>query len=291
MRSTIPTADAFQASQTETPKRYRYTGMERDEETGFAYHGARYYAPWLARWMSCDPIGVGDWINVYGYNRDNPVMFVDLNGRDSTASERHWGVENGVDLGTWDDAGNYWYTDDVGYTYLWDDPSKKWKLLSTPRDAIHIEYDMNPIEWPKFRKRSWWQQVDDYLKLSDALDEGDYNAPIVKAQGYSAEDLKTIDRFRTFSNITDTVASMAPETGLGWIEALWSDTAWADEVTAQQYGRFARVPNASSRTLSAGDAADAAKIELWQRSEKYGVEYGTYTQNGRLGEESGDRPK
>ncbi|MEZ5477856.1 MAG: toxin TcdB middle/C-terminal domain-containing protein [Thiolinea sp.] len=31
-------------------KRYRYTGMERDEETGLAYHSARYYLPWLGRW-------------------------------------------------------------------------------------------------------------------------------------------------------------------------------------------------------------------------------------------------
>ncbi|HMH20176.1 MAG TPA: SpvB/TcaC N-terminal domain-containing protein, partial [Puia sp.] len=38
-------------------KRYRYTGMERDEETGMAYHGARYYLPWLGRWLSADPIG------------------------------------------------------------------------------------------------------------------------------------------------------------------------------------------------------------------------------------------
>jgi hypothetical protein len=30
-------------SQTETPKRYRYTGKERDEESGLYYHGARYY--------------------------------------------------------------------------------------------------------------------------------------------------------------------------------------------------------------------------------------------------------
>jgi RHS repeat-associated protein len=36
-------------------KRYRYTGKERDDETGFYYHGARYYAPWLGRWTSCDP--------------------------------------------------------------------------------------------------------------------------------------------------------------------------------------------------------------------------------------------
>ena len=42
-------------SQTETPKRYRYTGKERDEETDLSYHGARYYAPWLGRWTSCDP--------------------------------------------------------------------------------------------------------------------------------------------------------------------------------------------------------------------------------------------
>lgn len=36
-------------------KRYRYTGRERDEETGFYYHGARYYVAWLGIWVSCDP--------------------------------------------------------------------------------------------------------------------------------------------------------------------------------------------------------------------------------------------
>lgn len=41
--------------QTETAKRYRYTGKERDEESGLFYHGARYYAAWLGRWTSCDP--------------------------------------------------------------------------------------------------------------------------------------------------------------------------------------------------------------------------------------------
>ena len=48
-------------------KRYRYTGKERDGETGFSYHGARYYIPWLARWASCDPGGVGDGLNSYRY--------------------------------------------------------------------------------------------------------------------------------------------------------------------------------------------------------------------------------
>jgi RHS repeat-associated protein len=42
-------------SQTETPKRYRYTGKERDEESGLYYHGARYYVSWLVKWCSVDP--------------------------------------------------------------------------------------------------------------------------------------------------------------------------------------------------------------------------------------------
>jgi RHS repeat-associated protein len=36
-------------------KRYRFTGKERDEESGLYYHGARYYATWLGRWISFDP--------------------------------------------------------------------------------------------------------------------------------------------------------------------------------------------------------------------------------------------
>ena len=37
-------------------KRFRYTGKEKDEKTGLYYHGARYCAPWLARWVNCDPL-------------------------------------------------------------------------------------------------------------------------------------------------------------------------------------------------------------------------------------------
>ena len=37
-------------SQTETAKRYRFTGKERDDESGFYYHGAAgYFAVWLGR--------------------------------------------------------------------------------------------------------------------------------------------------------------------------------------------------------------------------------------------------
>jgi RHS repeat-associated protein len=69
-------------SQTETPKRYRFTGMERDDETGLSYHGKRYYAPWLGRWTSCDPLGLAAGPDLYVYARSNPIRFVDPEGTD-----------------------------------------------------------------------------------------------------------------------------------------------------------------------------------------------------------------
>ena len=65
---------------TETPKRYRFTAMERDEETGLSYHLARYYAPWLARWTAGDPIGLDGGMNVYRYVSGNPTSGVNPSG-------------------------------------------------------------------------------------------------------------------------------------------------------------------------------------------------------------------
>jgi len=67
-------------------KRYRYTGKERDEETGLCYHGARYYAPWLGRWVSYDPAGMVESTNPYTFTLNNPVRLTDPNGTDSQQS-------------------------------------------------------------------------------------------------------------------------------------------------------------------------------------------------------------
>ena len=72
-------------------KRYRFTGNERDEATGFSYHGARYYAPWLGRWLSCDPKGLKDAPSLYTYCQGNPVTRTDKNGMDSD-SDYEWCV-------------------------------------------------------------------------------------------------------------------------------------------------------------------------------------------------------
>jgi RHS repeat-associated protein len=76
--------EANNASSEVSRKRYRYTGKERDEETGFYYNSARYYAPWLGRWTAADPKGIGDGPNVYAYTHANPIGLVDPSGMDDT---------------------------------------------------------------------------------------------------------------------------------------------------------------------------------------------------------------
>lgn len=61
-------------------KRYRYAGKERESATGLYYYGARYYIPWLGRWMNPDPAGTIDGLNVYLFVYDNPVTYRDIGG-------------------------------------------------------------------------------------------------------------------------------------------------------------------------------------------------------------------
>ena len=74
---------ALNAKINATAKRYRFTGTERDEGTGFNYHGARYYAPWIGRWTSCDPMWLIDGNNLYSAVQNNPITFTDASGTDS----------------------------------------------------------------------------------------------------------------------------------------------------------------------------------------------------------------
>jgi RHS repeat-associated protein len=70
-------------------KRFRFSGKERDEETGLYYHGARYYAPWTGRWVSCDPASLvvekptaapRPPVSAFQYAAANPLAFIDRDG-------------------------------------------------------------------------------------------------------------------------------------------------------------------------------------------------------------------
>jgi RHS repeat-associated protein len=202
-------------SQTETPKRYRYTGKERDDETGFSYHGARYYAAWVGRWMSCDPAGLVDGVGLYIYARSNPVSYVDRAGTDSNSSQnvQAWKEEMRDELAS--------LKADVLISQTSDD------MEYLRADALTKEIDAQEAHanaeeaamWPVFRKTSLWERFGNYLDLCDKLDQGDYNAPIVKAQNYSAEELEFLDQRRTFYQVTDTYA-----------EVFWSPGKFASQL-------------------------------------------------------------
>jgi RHS repeat-associated protein len=66
----------------------KFTGKERDTETGLDYFGARYYGSRIGRFTTVDPVYTWQenlvdpqrW-NRYGYGRSNPLRYVDPDGR------------------------------------------------------------------------------------------------------------------------------------------------------------------------------------------------------------------
>lgn len=80
--------------------RYKFTGKERDIESGLDYFGARYYGSRLGRFLTPDwagkPMAVpyaefGDpqSLNLYSYVRNSPIMRVDLDGHDYRSFDSH----------------------------------------------------------------------------------------------------------------------------------------------------------------------------------------------------------
>jgi len=67
-------------------KTVRYSGKEMDE-CGLYYYGARYYAPWLWRWVSADPAGAVDGLNLYAFVGNNPMRYIDSDGKKKKSSE------------------------------------------------------------------------------------------------------------------------------------------------------------------------------------------------------------
>jgi len=80
----VPFGEVFLDERTttyDTP--YKFNAKELDEETGLYFYGARYLDPRLSLWLSVDPLAE-KYPNVssYVYCENNPVKFVDPDGRD-----------------------------------------------------------------------------------------------------------------------------------------------------------------------------------------------------------------
>jgi len=82
---------SYRSGRTETEvsmKRYKYVGKERDEETGLYYYGARYYAGWLARFVSVDPLQFNyPQLTPFNYGGNKPVTHFDIDGMQGTGDK------------------------------------------------------------------------------------------------------------------------------------------------------------------------------------------------------------
>jgi len=77
----MPFGESFINQRSEHDVRFKFTGKERDSETGFDYFGARYYSSDISVWLSVDPLASKyPSTSPYAYVENNPVMYIDPNG-------------------------------------------------------------------------------------------------------------------------------------------------------------------------------------------------------------------
>ncbi len=60
---------------------WRFASKRFDPELGLIYFGKRYYDPEFARWLTTDPAGFVDSVNLYQYVLNNPFRYRDPDGR------------------------------------------------------------------------------------------------------------------------------------------------------------------------------------------------------------------
>ena len=59
---------------------WQYLSKRKDEETNLIFFGRRYYDPEVGKWLTTDPLGFENGLNLYAYVLNDPLIKLDLYG-------------------------------------------------------------------------------------------------------------------------------------------------------------------------------------------------------------------
>lgn len=129
---------------------WRFSSKRSDPDTGLVYYGRRYYLPAIGRWLTPDPAGFTDGMNLYAFVHNDPLTHFD-------------------EYGLWTDqetrSSPYWRraVEDIGYNYhqfrTGLDQGIANSAFSTARMANHLSYAMSP----SINNRNFHSFVDETL--------------------------------------------------------------------------------------------------------------------------------
>ncbi|MBR1609289.1 MAG: lipid II-degrading bacteriocin, partial [Kiritimatiellae bacterium] len=161
------------------PAPFRFSTKYHDPETGTLYYGYRHYSPRLGRWLSRDPIGENDALNLSVFCRNLPIERLDTFGLDSifgpTDLDDFIGFPDSFDFDNLvkppdipfengfpyipdtSDGLGYW---EGGMTYLGGDG----RDIYIPVDQLGLPTDIESYFDPCFHKDSDWFGALDTLK-------------------------------------------------------------------------------------------------------------------------------
>jgi RHS repeat-associated protein len=186
----IEEADTLASNRTP----FRFTGKERDEETGLYYYGARYLDPQTSRWLSVDPAmgeyvplapiddearkrngnlpgmgGVFNLVNlhVYHYAGNNPVVLVDPDGRISIDDDNKIIHADLTDIKDLDKAfGEFIRRGGEGYKVVASDHDGMSLIFNSPNtlNAFLEQIDSTGFDKIKNCAVEWWNGLDETTK-------------------------------------------------------------------------------------------------------------------------------
>lgn len=79
--------DQYNYPLEKTSNPWRFSSKRVDDETGLVYYGRRYYDPDIGRWITPDPKGFVDGMNLYVFVLNDPLLKVDLYGLEEVARQ------------------------------------------------------------------------------------------------------------------------------------------------------------------------------------------------------------